>query len=1221
MPDDGDEPPQTPAFGEALRKLRAERNIPLGRLAQMVHYSKGHISRVENGKKNPTPDLARHCEEALDAHGLLQPLVLPSPREAEDQPPETDGPCPYPGLAAFRDSDSLWFFGRRRAIAELLNLIGETSEPVLVVGTSGAGKTSLLHAGLVPAARRGDLCAPGEPPMTVIRLTPTTTPRAELHAHCDQADTPTGSTQLLVVDQFEELFTLCTDPTERTDFINELCALAAAGTRVVLGVRADCYALCLNHPPLRRAAQHGQLALGAMTEEELREAITGPARAAGLELEPGLVDRLLADLGAPHGNGDPGALPLLAHTLRAVWQQRTGRTLTLSGYELIGGVHGSIAASAERAWTRLAHDPGTQRQGRQILLRLVHVGEDTDDFRRRVLRQQLLASAPDADAALQLLENFAAARLVTLGRDTVEITHEALLRAWPRLRGWLDEDRAGLRIHQQLVNDAATWSANDQDPSLLYRGTRLAVTSEWAEEHGDRMGLAPACTDFLRAGQAMQQATAQAERRTARRLRQLVAALSALLLVALVASTGFFVQLRRADAERQAAVSAELAARSAALADRQPAASALLALTAFNLAPTSQARSALLSTQAQYYAGHSDYPGAAFGLAFSPTQPLVAVTGTADGVRVYDARTHREMPGFDGPTGTQFGLAFSHDGRTVATAGGDGTVRLWDVAGRRRRDVLRADGKQKRIRRLAFSPDDTTLAAVGDGQDVALWKPATGSRRTLSGHGGRQVNGVAFSRTGLLATAGDDATIRLWNLKDGSSKVLRGHHSTAERVAFNPQGTVLASTSDDGTVRLWNPDTGECTAVLTGHTGHVYEPAFSPDGTSLAAGSDDNTIRVWDIASRTTTAVLAGHLDAVYALRFSPDGRTLASTGSDHSVIWWNLGQALLATHPSNPQQALAYAPHSHTLATAGVDGTIRLWDTDSGRLRRTLSGHDGRVNGLAISPDGKLLASAGEDKTVRLWRLKDGAPLPPLPGHTDPVRTVAISPNGRLLASAGDDNTIRMWQLPNARPLPALTAHTTTVRALAFSPDNSTLVSGDNYSTVYVWDLKTRHHRQLTGTRREVLTLAFTRDGHILAAAGNSAQVTLWETRHYHLIRTLPRQSNTIHAITFSPDGSVVVAADEDGTIEIRDTRSGTLVATLSGHTGSVNASAYDPAEAHTLATASSDGTARIWRLDPEHVINQDCPLITSLLNRDTWQQLVPEIPFRRICGHQHPD
>lgn len=480
------------------------------------------------------PVLLTLIDEARKSSGLVGSELL-SLREWERlwsqanawSPDDEDTRCPYPGLRSYRADDAPTFFGRDRVTAELAEMVGRVADGpggmVILVGASGSGKSSLLHAGLVPALTAS------ETGWAAVTLTPGADPVTALTAAT--AHLPTTGRRLVVVDQLEELFTLCADSGQIDEFLKNVEHVAvpadAAPTGVVAAVRADFYARCLDHAVLEEALKHRSYLLGPMRLNELAAVIARPASLAGYKLEPGLEELIITELCGLDGRDgrsgyEPGALPLLSHVMATAWDHRSGGRLTIESYRKAGGVRGSVAATAERAWDELSESQ--QVAGKHVLLGLVNIAQDARDTRRKVSLADMAPSAAGAGQAA--VEVLARSRLVTLDAESVYLTHEIVLDAWPRMRSWIDEDRVGYAQRQHLQSDAEEWIAHNRDMSRLYRGPRL----ESAREHADRFPLTPTGMEFLTASVA-------AARRTRRRWQVVRAAL--LIESMMAASTGF----------------------------------------------------------------------------------------------------------------------------------------------------------------------------------------------------------------------------------------------------------------------------------------------------------------------------------------------------------------------------------------------------------------------------------------------------------------------------------------------------------------------------------------------------------------------------------------------------------------------------------------------------------------------------------------------------------
>ncbi|GHF54791.1 hypothetical protein GCM10010218_40120 [Streptomyces mashuensis] len=1286
---EGTTPPAPERPGELLRRLRREQGFTLAELARRAFYSKGYLSKVENGEKPLTHELARVCDQVLDTGGLLEEALRPVAQDSAGGARDDDA-CPYPGLSPFGVEDARWFFGREEAVAGLVSQLAErlrTPGPLLVMAPSGAGKSSLLRAGLLPALARGVLPVPGSQTWPVALLTPG---RRPVEALLDRTAMVTGASRrllekalgeggdalaaavgaavgtgdaavslIVVVDQFEETFMLCPDEAEQQEFVQALLALtrqpegsgrAVPPALVVLGVRADFYERCLAFPGLAASMQRGHVTLGPMGDAQLRDAITGPAREAGLELEPGLAEILLRDTGLVHGRAVParaapaGALPLLSHALLSTWQHRENGTLTVDGYRLTGGICGAVAATAERAYASLP--PHQQETARYVLLHLVQVGEHRQTS-RRARRTELLdiggadheAADHAADHAMDheadhaadragdaeaVVETFTRARLLLVDADHVEVAHEALLDAWPRLRQWIDEDRAALRTRQALADAAVTWEQEGRDTSLLYRGSRLAAALEAAAGPRARAALTSTARAFLQASADQETDRQLTEQRRLRRLRALISGLATLLVLSLLAGAVAVHQSRVADDQRRIAESRELAARAGGMMQDQPEAAMLLALSAYRRSPTTEARSSLLSTYAQFpgnqLAGHTDD---VWAVTFSPDGRTMATASDDHTAKLWDTATGGLVATLAGHTDRVAGVAYSPDGRTLATVGRDRTAKLWDTGTHRL--VATLTGHSSGVNGVAFRPDGRTLATASDDGTVRLWDVATHRQAAVLTTGDSTVRRVAFSPDGrTLAAAYSDRKARLWDVDARRvTATLAGHTNTVTAVAFSPDGRTLATGSSDRTARLWDLESYRTTATFEGHADMVWSVAFSPDGRTLAtAAVNDGTARLWDTTTHRATGTLAG-AGLISAVAFGPDGRSMATVaetgqrGVTPPLQLWNATtheKARTLTGSGESTTAVAVSPDGRTLAAGDSHGSVFVWDIAGHRLVTPLTGPTGAVTSLVFSPDGSTLAGTGEDGTTRLWdmsRREEPKEAATLTGHSGSVRAAAFSPDGRTLATAGSDHSTRLWDTRSHDQVAVLDGEPDAVGSVAFSPDGRTLATGSHDGTIRLWDLRSR--TVVTTLARDgqmcrAYTLAFSPDGRTLAAT--SCDITLWSTDTHQRIARLTGHTETTSRLAYAPDGRTLATAGYDRTVRLWDTQSHQPVATLTGTGGYVSGLAYAPGS-HLLATTNTDRAVRLWELDPETVAARVC----TLSGEHRWRETVRASSQRNPC------
>ena len=1139
--------------------------------------------------------------------------------------------CPFKGLASFDVEDAGFFFGRERLVAEMVARLA--GAPLLaVVGPSGSGKSSALRAGLLPALAEGvlpgssgwtlSLSRPGEHPMRALQdATAAAPPRGRL---------------VLAVDQFEEVFVACSDERERVAFADALVACARDPRRralVLVAIRADFYGRCASYPELWRLVGANQVPVGPMRRDELRRAIELPAAHAGLLVDPDLTEALVGDV-----EGEPGSLPLLSTSLLELWQCRDGRHLRLSAYEGSGGVHGAVARLAERAYVRL--DGAQQRVARAVLLRLA--GEaGGEPVRIRIVIEEFDEEAQPVLA--QLIDS----RLLTVGEGEVEVAHEALLREWPRLRAWLEEDAEGRRLHRLLRLAANEWDAGGRDRGELYRGARLTAAQDWAADHDPELNALE--RGFLDESLA-------ASERAQRRLRTVLAGVAALLVAAVIA--GAIALDQRGEARHQAVAAAAQRLGAQALSEHALDRSLLLARQGVALDDSLLTRGNMLAALVRSPAAIGVLRGdgdALVNLSLSPDGRTLAFIENDGTLRFVATRTRRAtgrpiaLPGHIGCLVDALArfdhLQYSPDGSRIAVGGCQPV--LLDVATHRIQARLQIGGAghDRLVAALRFSPDGGTLyAAVGFGAHpgVLLMRldGRTGRRvgRPLPIRGDAWVTLMPTSDGRRLVTTASDAMETV--IRDARTlRPVRRLPVGGSHAALSPDDRTLLLGERDGSVRFVDLGTGKVRVASGRHDGVVERGVFSADGRWAITAGKDNRLIVWDVRAAAAGEVLAGHSGRVSALAVSSDSRTLYSTALDGQVLVWDLAGTRRLGRPFTvgldrigalPRHALS--PDGRILAVGRPDGTVGVFDGVTLRpisSFRVVTGRGAAVVGMGWVPGARLIAVGGNNGFLALVDPLRGQVVKRLYGHAAVppthlaygVYASGFSADGRLMITGADDGTVREWAMPSGRPI-GRPLKLPLVGDVSLSPDGRTMAvavpEGTDDPGVQIFDVAT--HRRLAALSEDesIWDVArFTPDGRFIVAGSTKGWVRLWSTTTWKpATRILAGHAGAVLSESVSPDGRTLATGGADGTVRLWDVSTQRPIgAPLPALPGRGTVAQFTP-DGKWLFALTDAGRAFRWDVRPSSWARQACDVAGRPLTRLEWHDALPDRDYDPACA-----
>jgi len=1178
----------------------------------------------------------RRLAESRDqvAEGVAELQRLRSLRDAHADREAPRRVCPFKGLAFYDVDDAAYFAGRERLVARLLARVVDA--PLLaVVGASGSGKSSAVRAGLVAAVGRGLL--PGSERWRIV----VTTPAGQLPDLPPADLSGPGTRTLLVVDQFEELFTAV--PQHAQEPYAEWLTAAADRTdvTVVVAVRSDYYARVAVHRRLADLLAANTVLVGEMTAEELRQAVEVPAATADIQLDPGLAETIAGDVA-----GEPGGLPLMSTALLSLWERGGGRSLSLADYREMGGVRTAVARLAEAAYRQLTR--AQQAHARRMLLRLAEVDDAGEPIRRRVALPEL---APDGDTdARTALDALAARRLLTVSATQAEVAHEALLREWPRLRAWLDDDESGRRLRRHLVPAATAWQSTARDAAELYRGQRLTAALDWMHDHPD--DLAELERDFLRASREAAEADFIRRRRSIRRLRGLAAGLAGVLVLALAA--GLMAVDQRHKAARLSLEADVRALRANALGEDRWDRALLYAAQAYRIDGSTDSRAALLQT--------------------------VQRSPEATAVLNADQRL--------------LALAVSEDGSTLATLGSAGTAYVWDTGSGRR--VSTVPGLPVfRVSSLDLSPDGRHLAVVGApipedprdwvfGQRLMVADLDQGPTATVRTLDGPPISAARFASDGrTVVTLGLDGLVRDVDVRTGAelrllgvgvpasdTTVLDGPASRQYLAAADGQApgpvtawevdsgrVVWSSQESDGTVASISPDG---TALVLGHADGPVEhidlgadgarrpvPSdlvaglvdvdWSPDGSTFAGATAEGTVAIWDAETLEPRAVLRGHSGTVSQVVYSPDATTLYASGYDRSVLAWDLTGSRGIVHVVG--QALPAGALGHVMAADGSlavtwleDRTVQLLAVPEGTSSELEVVPRGGPAGIFVDPFGRyagFLAAewpTADRATVQVVDVAGRALFP----YTIDLTTglgfdAAFTADGRSLLTVAD-RRVALWDVRTGRPVPGVAGYEGQ-RDVGFVTGDArgrTVALSEIGGVVEVADLATgRRLATLVpdpadGENLQVYPLIFSPDGRWLAGGSDSGRVVVWDTETWEVRSAwVAVQGGGVDSLAFTPDSGSLVSGGA-GTASVWDVEQGaaggaTLDIDPLRSRASVSVGTRDGGR--TVVTLTEGRGVMLWSVSPESLLEHACQVAGRNLTRQEWEDALPNLPYERTC------
>ena len=1196
---------------------------------------------------------------------------------------ELNKESPYKGLKRFNSTDRDRFFGRDKLIAQLFEAVNRSSL-TLVLGASGSGKSSVVRAGLIPELRKSlapeafydFIFTPNQDPFeslyrcllneekdysfTALQAQIALEAKSNTLAQIVSKLKAGNDRWLFFIDQFEELFTRCTNLERCKHFINSIVQLVQSGdssVRFVLAMRSDFLEQLGAYPSLVAIANQNNIHVVAdMYPDQLRQAIEQPAAKHGIIFEEGLVEQIIKDV-----EGQSGYLPLLQYVLDLLWDNGCksiganghpkieSRVLTRDDYNALEGVRGALQTRVDDIYKNLNQDE--QITAKQIFLKLVNIVE-TDlgnkAVSRRAYRSEFVGYIVEETLRKFINENLLVSSYEQINLEhlqiqresdreshaTIEVAHEIILSSWELLKRWLEEEKEAIILKNWLASETRRWQKiNAADPikakDELLKGSRLEqITTLRKKEAFARLGGLGAVEDeFINASlqeRDRQRLEAETRRQQKLKLYRNVAIGASLSLIgfALLGSIAAWNWRRAGRGQIEALIASADAKFQANRYSLDTLIAAIQTGEQFQNSlwknPDLEADVLRVLSQATYWVREQNrlqgHTGIVQSVAFSPDEQVVA-TASFDNTAKLWSLTGEELETFEGHSDPVTSVSFSPDGSLIGTGSFDKTARLWQRDGTHFHTLTEHTDK---VWSISFSPDGQLIATGSANETVKLWNAEGQFIQTLEPQ--QVIHSISFSHNSKeIATANDNGTVTFWNHKGTPLRSFLGHNKLVFQVNFSPDDQIFVTASGDYTAKLWFLNRNTDPIVLKGHKDSVTSAVFSSDSQLIATASYDRTIRIWNQQGK-ELYTLTGHDGRVNSVSFSPDkdSHLLASASNDQTVKLWQLRSPWLSTLNAHTDsvRGVSFSPDGQTLATVGYDNKVHVW-SESGELLHVLQGND-NFNDVSISPDGQIIAAAGDDDKTRLWRI-DGTPLKTLEGHSNNVSSVSFSPDNQTLATASNDGTVRLWHR-DGRSLITLKGHDDTVYDVNFSSDGETLITAGDDGTVRLWHRNGEERAVLqTLTRSGTWRAIFSPNDQLIAASSEDGTVSLWQ-RDGRFIGQFQGHRAGVSGISFSPDNQLIATGSDDATVKLWRVKDQTLITTLAGHKEAVNSISFSP-DGNLLATVSSDDTVLLWKetddLTVSHLLNRGCLWLNDYLKSNLRHQENNASSKVDICGY----